>query len=67
MKGRGLKSARFIVGEGHLGLWEGAGEIFPEAGEQICSNHKILNGVDAVSKKDQAKAKGYLKAMMYAD
>ncbi len=67
LKRRGLKSARLIVGDGHLGLWAAVGEVFPEAGEQICWNHKILNVLDAVSKKEHAKAKRHLKAMMYAE
>jgi transposase-like protein len=67
LKRRGLKSARLIVGDGHLGLWAAVGEVFPEAGEQICWNHKILNVLDAVSKKEHAKAKRHLKVMMYAE
>lgn len=30
---RGLKTARLFVRDGHLGLWAGVGEIFPEAAE----------------------------------
>ncbi len=67
LKRRGLKTARLFVGDGHLGLWAAVGEIFPEAGEQICWNHKILNVLDAVSKKEHAKVKRHLHAMMYAE
>ena len=67
LKRRGLKSAWLFVGDGHLGLWAGVGEIFPEAGEQLCWNHKILNVLDALSKKEHTKAKRHLNAMMYAD
>ena len=67
LKRRGLKTARLFVGDGHLGLWAAVGEIFPEAGEQLCWNHKILNVLDALSKKEHAKAKRYLSAMMYAE
>ncbi len=67
LKQRGLKTARLFVGDGHLGLWAAVGEIFPEAGEQVCWNHKMVNVLDAVSKKEQAKAKHHLSAMMYAD
>jgi len=67
LKRRGLKTARLFVGDGHLGLWAAVGEIFPEAGEQVCWNHKMVNVLDAVSKKEHAKAKRYLSAMMYAD
>ena len=67
LKRRGLKTARLFVGDGHLGLWAAVGEIFPEAGEQLCWNHKILNVLDALSKKEHAKAKRHLNAMMYAE
>ncbi len=43
------------------------GEIFPEAAEQLCWNHKMLNVMDRVSKKEQVQAKRHLTAMMYAE
>jgi putative transposase len=67
MKSRGVKSARLFVGDGNLGLWAAVGEIYPQAQEQLCWNHKMLNVMDAVSKKEQIQAKGHLNAMMYAD
>ncbi len=67
LKRRGLKTARLFVGDGHLGLWAAVGEVFPQAQEQLCWNHKILNVLDAVSKKEQVQAKRHLNAMMYAD
>ncbi len=67
LKSRGVKSARLFVGDGNLGLWAAVGEIYPQAQEQLCWNHKMLNVMDAVSKKEQIQAKGHLNAMMYAD
>ena len=67
LKKRGVKTARLFVGDGHLGLWAAVGEIYPEAQEQLCWNHKMLNVMDAVSKKDQVQAKRHLTAMMYAE
>ena len=67
MKSRGVKSARLFVGDGHLGLWAAVGEIYPQAQEQLCWNHKMLNVMDAVSKTEQIRAKDHLNAMMYAD
>lgn len=64
---RGVKMVRLFVGDGHLGLWAAVGEIFPKAGEQICWNHKMLNVLDAVSKKEQVQAKWHLTAMMYTE
>ena len=67
LKKRGLKTARLFVGDGNLGLWAAVGEIYPHAQEQLCWNHKMLNVMDAVSKKEQVEVKRYLNAMMYAE
>ena len=67
LKARGVKSARLFVGDGNLGLWAAVGAVYPESQEQLCWNHKMLNVMDAVSKKEQAQVKNYLNAMMYAD
>jgi putative transposase len=66
LKSRGVKSARLFVGDGNLGLWAAVREIYPHSQEQLCWNHKILNVMDAVSKKEQVQVKGHLSAMMYA-
>jgi len=62
-----VKSARLFVGDGNLGLWARVGEVYPQAQEQLCWNHKLLNVMDAVSHKEQAQAKLLLTAMMYGD
>src|SRR3989338_3270912 len=41
LKKRGVKSARLFVGDGNLGLWAAVGEIYPQAQEQLCWNHKM--------------------------
>jgi transposase-like protein len=67
LKARGVRSARLFVGDGNLGLWAAVGEVYPQSQEQLCWNHKMLNVIDAVSKKEQAQAKDHLHAMMYAE
>jgi transposase-like protein len=67
LKARGVKSAKLFVGDGNLGLWAAVGEVYPHSQEQLCWNHKTLNVMDAVSKKEQAQAKNHLNAMMYAE
>ena len=42
-------------------------EVYFQAQQQLCSNHKMLNVIDAVSNKKQVQAKSYLNAMMYAE
>jgi putative transposase len=59
-----VKSARLFVDDGNLGLWARLGEVYPQAQEQLCWNHKLLNVMDAVSHKEQAQAKLHLAAMM---
>jgi transposase-like protein len=67
LKARGVKSARLFVGDGNLGLWAAVGEVYPQAQEQLCWNHKMLNVMDAVSKREQVQVKNHLNAMMYAE
>ena len=67
LKARGVKNARLFVGDGNLGLWAAVGEVYPQAEQQLCWNHKMLNVMDAVSKKEQTEVKKHLNAMMYAD
>jgi transposase-like protein len=67
LKARGVQNARLFVGDGNLGLWAAVGEVYPQAQEQLCWNHKILNALDAVSKREQAQVKQHLNAMMYAE
>jgi transposase-like protein len=66
LKRRGVKNARLFVGDGNLGLWAAITEVYPQAQEQLCWNHKMLNVIDAVSKKEQTVVKRHLNAMMYA-
>jgi len=67
LKSRGVKSAKLFVGDGNLGLWAAVGEVYPQSREQLCWNHKMLNVIDAVSKKEQVEVKKHLTAMMYAE
>jgi transposase-like protein len=67
LKERGVKNVRLFAGDGHLGLWAAVGEVYPQAQEQLCWNHKMLNVIDAVSRKEQSEVKEHLTAMMYAE
>ena len=67
LKLRGVKSARLFVEDGNLGLWAAVGAVYPQAQEQLCWNHEMLNVMNAVSKKEQVQAKRHLNAMMYAE
>jgi transposase-like protein len=66
LKTRGLKFPRLTVADGNLGIWTALGEIHPAGDEQRCWNHKIVNVLDALPKKQQPEATQRLRAMMYA-
>ena len=67
LKSRGVKNPRLLVGDGNLGLWAAVSEIYPQASQQLCWNHKMLNVIDAVSHKEQSPAKDHLRALMYVE
>lgn len=66
LKARGLKLPGLTVADGHLGIWAALGEVHPAGAEQRCWNHKIVNVLNALPKKEQAEACERLSAMMYA-
>ena len=63
---RGLKLPEVTVADGHLGIWAALGELHPDGAEQRCWNHKIVNVLDDLPKKQQPQAAELLKAMPYA-
>jgi transposase-like protein len=67
LKARGLKSPKLVVGDGHLGIWGGLANVFPEAQEQRCWNHRIVNVLDQVPKKQQPQARQLLTKIPYAE
>ena len=67
LKSRGVNKVRLFVGDGNLGLWAAVGEVYPQAQEQLCWNHKMINVIDAVSQKEQVEVKRHLTAMMYGE
>ena len=67
LKARGLQAPRLVVGDGHLGIWAGLRNVFPEAQEQRCWNHKMLNALDKMPKKRQAEARLLLTQIPYAE
>ena len=58
---------RGLQQDGHLGLWGALAEIFPEADEQRCWNHKILNVLDRFPKRLRDRAKALLCQIPYAE
>jgi transposase-like protein len=66
LKARGLRCPRLVVGDGHLGIWGALAAVFPEAREQRCWNHRIVNVLDKLPRKVQAVARELLTGIPYA-
>jgi len=41
LRARGLRCPRLVIGDGHLGIWAALRQVYPEAAEQRCWNHRI--------------------------
>jgi transposase-like protein len=67
LKLRGLKAPRLVIGDGHLGIWGGLRNVYPEAEEQRCWNHKIMNVLDKLPKRKQSVAKPLLSRIPHAE
>jgi transposase-like protein len=67
LKGRGLECPRLVIGDGHLGIWGALRNVYPEAAEQRCWNHKILNVLDKLPKREHAQAKLTLCRIPYSE
>lgn len=64
---RGLVCPRLVIADGNLGLWAALAQVYPEAGEQRCWNHRLLNVLDRVPAKAQAATQVWLRQLMYAE
>jgi transposase-like protein len=67
LKERGMNVPSLVVGDGNLGIWGALSNVFPDAKEQRCWNHRIVNLLDKVSKKEQTTAASLLKAIPYSE
>ncbi len=67
LKERGLNCPRLVVGDGNLGIWGALSNVYPDAEEQRCWNHKIVNIMDKLPKKVQPQAKQRLQEIAYAE
>jgi len=67
LKRRGLTPPKLVIGDGHLGIWGALAAVFPEAKEQRCWNHRLLNILDKLPLKRQAEARSLLTKIPYAE
>ena len=66
LKQRGMNCPSLVIGDGHLGIWGALAGIYPEAEEQRCWNHKVLNVLDKLPKRVHDVAKKQLRGVAYA-
>ena len=67
LKERGMNAPRLLIADGHLGIWGALRNVYPEAEEQRCWNHRILNVLDKIPKSQQKSGKLILRQIPYAE
>lgn len=63
LRARGMKEPRLVVGDGNLGIWAGLSNVYPGAEQQRCWNHRAVNVMDQLPKKQQLEAKPLVQAI----
>lgn len=66
LRDRGLRPPRLVIGDGHLGIWSALRQVYPEADEQRCWNHKILNVLEKLPTRQHGAAKALVCTIPYA-
>ena len=66
LKRRGMVAPVLAVGDGALGFWAAAREVWPETREQGCWCHKLANVLDKLPQRLHSRAKRALHEMTYA-
>lgn len=66
LRDRGMKAPKLCVADGLASFWAAVSEVWPDASEQRCWNHKMVNVLDRLPRKLQAAAKEMLREIVYA-
>ena len=66
LKARGIEAPRLLMADGNAAIWGAVRQVWPEAGEQRCWNHKMRNVLDRLPQREQSEAKNLLRAVVYA-
>ena len=66
LKARGIEVPRLLMADGNAAIWGAVRQVWPEAGEQRCWNHKMRNVLDRLPQREQGEAKDLLRAVVYA-
>ena len=57
LKARGAETPRLLVADSNAAIWVAASQVWPEAAEQRCWNHKIVNVLDRLPKREQGEGR----------
>lgn len=67
LKARGMNAPELAIGDGALGFWAAADQIYPETRQQRCWVHKTANVLNKLPKSTQPKAKQALHDIWMAE
>jgi len=63
LKARGLNEPALAIGDGALGFWAAAGEVWRQTPQQRCWLHKMRNVLDKLPQRERAEAVKSLRAI----
>ncbi|MCA1628525.1 MAG: IS256 family transposase [Acidobacteria bacterium] len=63
LKARGMNEPALAIGDGGLGFWAAAGEVWRQTKQQRCWLHKMRNVLDKLPHKERAEAAKSLRAI----
>jgi transposase-like protein len=63
LKARGMNEPALAVGDGALGFWAAAGEVWRQTKQQRCWLHKMRNVLDKLPQRERAEAVKSLRAI----
>jgi transposase-like protein len=66
LKRRGMGCPRLVIADGHLGIWAALSQVYPQAEEQRCWNHRLVNVLTQVPKRLHKSALLMLRQIPYA-
>ena len=66
-KSRGINAPKRAIGDGAMGFWASMDEVYPEARQQRCWQHKTMNVLNCLAKLFQPKAKAAIHNIWQAE
>lgn len=67
LRDRGLRAPALLCGDGNLGLWGAAAELWPDTLGQRCLNHKLVNLLDKLPRRMHEEVRQQWRGMYLAE